>query len=146
LTAAEVKLGRKAARTLLEALERPAVSALLTGVEIRVRDSDLRQSLGASDRRVEAKAQRTKVAKAKRAMKAAGTSTVWETCWARCGGICECGCGRPVYRAEEPGPDQDSLAQMDHMFGKGKGRLPESSDPARLPGGRSSPSTAPVTG
>lgn len=117
----QVHIGQDAARTLLEALERPAVSALLTGVEIRARDSDLRPALGTSDKRTALKAQRAKAVKEKRTVKAADTSAIWEACWTRCGGVCECGCGQPVVRAEAPGA-RDAVAQLDHMFGRGKGR------------------------
>lgn len=52
------------------------------------------------------------------------TAAIWEACWARCGGYCECGCGRMALR--ETG-DLNSRAELEHPFSKGKGaRLPQS--------------------
>lgn len=59
---------------------------------------------------------------AKSAARRQETADIWGACWVRCGGRCECGCGQVVMR-DVMGPER---AELDHAFGRGKGRLPQS--------------------
>jgi hypothetical protein len=64
------------------------------------------------------KAVRTKARKSARAAKNEETARIWEACWRRSGGRCECGCGRVVMRDVEG----DSRATLDHWRGRGKAK------------------------
>jgi hypothetical protein len=57
----------------------------------------------------------------RRASKREETARIWEECWKRAEGLCEC-CGSPLTR--EFG--LSSRATLDHWFGRGGGRLPQS--------------------
>lgn len=52
------------------------------------------------------------------------TRAIWEACWKRCGGQCECLCGGDVRRAEEDSPFNHwpHIATMDHFRGRARVR------------------------
>jgi len=56
-----------------------------------------------------------------KAQKRGETAAIREACLRRCGGVCECGCGRDLQLLAV-----GRVAELDHMFGRGKGRLPQS--------------------
>lgn len=49
-------------------------------------------------------------------------AAIYDACWVRCGGRCECGCGQVAMRDVEG----SARATLEHMFGRGRGRRPES--------------------
>jgi hypothetical protein len=71
-----------------------------------------------------AKAPARKSRKPSKAARREETAAIWDACWIRCGGRCECGCGAVVMRDVL---DLNARAELDHVFSRGKGaRLPQS--------------------
>lgn len=55
------------------------------------------------------------------------TGRIWDACWERCGGICECGCMQPVLRWNgwTAGIPPNVVAQLDHFFPRREGQSVE---------------------
>lgn len=58
-------------------------------------------------------------AKSRRTSKREETSAIWEGCWQRCGGKCECGCGQTLAPRGLSG-FTNSKPTLDHFFGKAR--------------------------
>ncbi len=54
------------------------------------------------------------------------TQKIRDACFARAKGKCECGCGEPVGDDFRSSVYPEARGELDHMFGRGKGRLPQS--------------------
>lgn len=57
------------------------------------------------------------------------TAAIREACLERAGGLCECGCGYGLYPANarsSPPLGHFAAPELDHFFGRGKGRPPQS--------------------
>jgi hypothetical protein len=70
--------------------------------------------------------EREKELRAGRDSKWVETQKIRDACFARAKGKCECGCGEAVGDDFRNSVYPEARGELDHMFGRGKGRLPQS--------------------
>lgn len=111
---ASIRISRKAAKALLDAVDKSEIlESMLTAHGSKV-FSELRRALAPKRIKPEKRA-RLQKKKAKREMKKEETARIREAVMERAGGHCECGCGMTFGEGSLL-----RVPEMDHFFGRGK--------------------------
>lgn len=115
-----VRISMKAARAILDHLDRYGHHEATPAGRGR---EELRQAMAPPRVRPVRRVPRVLKSAARRQE----TADIRRECLRRAGGVCECGCGQSLA-LEESAPWEAGFPELDHMFGRGNGRLPQSSE------------------